>query len=189
MDRLELKHYATRDEVAGPQWEQAMEFSVKFLAKKIAKMDCGEAMAEGNFKMPAAEHFVFEAFTKLYKGDWEWSQHRALHTQIIRIALSDIHHYLESYKDREHPEMVEIDERLADHLADDEDFKDVVYEIAEQAAAGDKDLLDYLKAMRHCNNYELIAEELGLEMREVYQRQRKLLRRLEKRNFTQKTRK
>ena len=189
MDRLELKHYATRDEVADPQWEQAMEASVKFLAKKIAKMDCGEAMAEGNFGMPAAEHFVFEAFAKLYKGEWEWSQHRALHTQIIRIALSDIHHYLESYKDKEHPETVEIDERLADHLADDEDFKDVVYEIAEQAAAGDKDLLDYLKAMRRCNNYELIAEELGLEMREVYQRQRKLLRRLEKRNLTQKSRK
>ena len=77
--------------------------------------------------------------------------------------------------------MVEVDERLADRLTEDTDFMDVVYEIAEKAANGDKDLLDYLKAMRRCDDYELIGEELGIPIQEVYQRQRKLMRRLEKR--------
>jgi hypothetical protein len=60
---------------------------------------------------------------------------------------------------------------------------DVVYEIAECAADGDQDLLDYLKAMRRCDDYELIAEELGIPVQQVYQRQRKLIRRLEKRRI------
>ena len=34
--------------------------------------------------------------------------------------------------------------------------------------------------MRRCNDYKLMAEALGIELREVYQRQRKLLRRIEK---------
>ena len=87
--------------------------------------------------------------------------------------------------------MVELDPRLADRLTDDKDFMDVVYEIAEEVAAGDKDLLDYLKSMRRCDDYELIAEELGIPIQEVYQRQRKLMRRLEKRkqNLAQKLQK
>lgn len=180
MDKLQLRHYKGREEVADREWELAMEASTKFIAKKLEKKDCGEAMAEGNFGMPAAEHFVFQAFNKLYKGEWEWSQRRALHTQLIRIAMSDIHHYLAAWKKKDHPEQVELDEKLADRLKDDEDFLDVVYEIAERAAAGDKDLLDYLNAMRRCNDYKLMAEALGIELREVYQRQRKLLRRIEK---------
>ena len=91
-------------------------------------------------------------------------------------------HHLDSWNNSdEHPQMVEIDERLANHLTDDMDFMDVVYEIAERAADGDQDLLDYLKAMRRCDDYELIAEELDIPVQQVYQRQRKLLRRLEKR--------
>ena len=75
---------------------------------------------------------------------------------------------------------MEFDERIADHLTDDEDFLDIVYEKAERYAAGDEDLLSYLKAMRRCNNYDLIAEEMGVEIKIVYQLQRKLIRRIEK---------
>jgi hypothetical protein len=176
-----LEHYAQADLVSDPEWEMGMEVSVKFIAKLLAKMKCGAAMAEENFSMPPGEHFVFGAFDKLYTGEWEWNPHSAVHSQIIKIALSDIHHYLDSWKKREHPIVVEVDERLADRLTEDTDFMDVVYEIAEKAVNGDKDLLDYLKAMRRCDDYELIGEELGIPIQEVYQRQRKLMRRLEKR--------
>ena len=182
MTKVKLKQHPSRELVTDPEWELGMEVSVKFIAKKLAKMNCGAAMAEENFGVPAAEHFVFGAFTKLYTGEWEWDPHCAVHTQLIKIALSDIHHYLDSWNSKEdHPVMVEVDERLAGRLTDDTDFMDVVYEIAERAANGDQDLLDYLKAMRRCDDYELIAEEMGVEIRIVYQLQRKLMRRLEKR--------
>jgi uncharacterized protein (DUF111 family) len=37
--------------------------------------------------------------------------------------------------------------------------------------------------MRRCDDYKLIAEELGIPVQQVYQRQRKLIRRLEKRRI------
>ena len=77
--------------------------------------------------------------------------------------------------------MVEIDERLANRLKEDEDFMDIVYEEAQEAVDGEQDLLDYLKSMRRCDDYELIGEELRIPIREVYQLQRKLMRRIEKR--------
>ena len=90
-------------------------------------------------------------------------------------------HHIRDWEKNAPPEMVEIDERMADHLADDEDFMDIVYEIAEEAAAGDEQLLAYLKEVREVNNFEVIADDMGLTITEVYQLQRKLVRRLEKR--------
>lgn len=181
MESVKLKHYARPDMVSDSEWEQAMEVAVKYIQKKLTGKTYGGAFDEGVFDRPAAEHFVFEAFDKLYSGEWKWSEHRAIHTQLVKIALSDISHHLRDWKNKEHVEVVEFDERMADHLSDDEDFLDIVYEIAEEAADGDDDLLDYLKAMRRCNNYELIAEEMEIDIKYVYQLQRKLIRRLEKR--------
>lgn len=181
MGKTKFEHYDRCDLVEDPDWEIAMVVSVKYIAKIMNKMQCGKAMADGGFGVPPEEHFVFGAFDKLYTGEWEWNARQAIHTQLVKIALSDIHHYLDSWKTKEHVELVELDPRLADRLTDDKGFMDVVYEIAEEVAAGDKDLLDYLKSMRRCDDYELIGEELGIPIREVYQRQRKLMRRLEKR--------
>ena len=179
--KINFDHYAQADLVSDPEWEIGMEVSVKYIAKKLAKMQCGAAMAEENFGMPPEEHFVFGAYDKLYTGEWEWDTHSAVHTQLIKIALSDIHHHLDSWKTKVHPQMVDIDERLANRLKEDEDFMDIVYEEAQEAVAGEQDLLDYLKSMRRCDDYELIGEELGIPIQEVYQRQRKLMRRIEKR--------
>ena len=179
--KMNFDHYAQADLVSDPEWEIGMEVSVKYIAKKLAKMQCGAAMAEENFGMPPGEHFVFGAYDKLYTGEWEWDPHSAVHTQLIKIALSDIHHHLDSWKNKVHPQMVDIDERLANRLKEDEDFMDIVYEEAQEAVAGEQDLLDYLKSMRRCDDYELIGEELGIPIQEVYQRQRKLMRLIEKR--------
>lgn len=181
MARVKLKHFARPDMVSDPEWGQAMEVAVKYVEKKINRLNHCGALDESVFGISAAEHFVFGAFDKLFTGEWEWSEHRAIHTQLVKIALSDISHHLRDWKNKEHVEVVEFDERMADHLSDDEDFLDIVYEIAEEAADGDDDLLDYLKAMRRCNNYELIAEEMEIDIKYVYQLQRKLIRRLEKR--------
>lgn len=181
MGKTKFEHYDRCDLVEDPDWEIAMEVSVKYIAKILNKMQCDKAMADGDFGVQPEEHFVFGAFDKLYTGEWDWCPHQAIHTQLVKIVLSDIHHYLDSWKTKEHVELVELDPRLADRLTDDKDFMDVVYEIAGEVAAGDKDLLDYLKAMRCCDDYESIGEELGIPIREVYQRQRKLMRRLEKR--------
>ena len=180
MARVKLKHVARPDMVSDPEWGEAMEVAVKYVEKKISRMNHCGALDESVFGVSAAEHFVFGAFDKLFNGEWEWSGHRAIHTQLVKIALSDICHHLRDWKKKDHLEIVEFDERIADHLTDDEDFLDIVYEKAEGYAAGDEDLLKYLKAMRRCNNYELIAEEMDVEVRVVYQLQRKLIRRIEK---------
>jgi hypothetical protein len=187
MGKTKFEHFDRCDLVEDPDWEVAMEVSVKYIAKILNKMQCERAMQDGHFEVPPEDHFVFGAFDKLYTGEWEWCKHQAIHTQIVKIALSDIHHYLDSWKGKEHVQLVEVDEKLANKLTEDKDFMDVVYEIAEEVAAGDKDLLDYLKSMRRCDDYELIGEELGIPIREVYQRQRKLMRRLEKRKQKPKT--
>lgn len=181
MRKTQFEHYDRCDLVEDPDWEIAMEVSVKYIAKILNRMHCEKAMTDGHFEVPPEEKFVFDAFDKLYTGEWDWCSHQAIHTQLVKISLSDIHHYLDSWKTKEHVQLVELDPRLADRLKDDNDFLDVVYEIAEEVAAGDKDLLDYLKAMRRCDDYELIGIELEISIREVYQRQRKLMRRLEKR--------
>lgn len=66
MAKVKLKQHASRELVTDLEWELGMEVAVKFVAKKLAKMNCGAAMAESNFGMPAAEHFVYGAFDKLY---------------------------------------------------------------------------------------------------------------------------
>ena len=181
MERVKLKHFARPDMVSDPEWEQGMEVAVKYIEKKISRLNHCGALDEGVFAIPTAEHFVFGAFDKLFTGEWEWSEHRAIHTQLVKIALSDISHHLRDWKKKEHVEVVEFDERIADHLTDDEDFLDIVYEIAEEAAADDEQLMLYLRKVREVNNYEVIAEDMGLTITEVYQLQRKLVRRLEKR--------
>lgn len=182
MEHVKLKHYARPDLASGEDWSQALEVSAKYLAKKMQNKRAGGAFDDSVFDgEPAPEHFAFMAFDKLYSGQCKWSEHRALHTQIIRIALRDMSHHIRDWEKNAPPEMVEIDEHMADHLADDEDFLDIVYEIAEEAAADDEQLMLYLRKVREVNNYEVIAEDMGLTITEVYQLQRKLVRRLEKR--------
>lgn len=177
----DLKPHAGPQSVSDEEWMLALEITAKFIAKKLYAHTNGGAFDENVFGMPAYEYFSKQAFEKLYTGKWKWCSYRAVHTQLIRIAISDMRHHVESWElDTMHPTMVEMDERLADRLADDDDFMDLVYERAEEAARGDEDLLQYLTAMRRCNNYELIGQELGISLREVYQRQRKLIRRLQK---------
>lgn len=184
-NRQKWKLHEGRDTVSDPEWWLALEVTVKWIAKKLAGHMNGGAFDESVFGMPAPEHFANQAFEKLYTGEWEWCSYRAVHTQMIRIALSDIHHHLDSWnKSNEHLQMVEIDERLAERLAEDKDFMDLMYEKANEYAGKDKDLLEYVAAVRKYNNYDVIAEELRIEKTKVYQRQRKLFRRIQTRKVS-----
>ncbi len=178
-NRQKWKLHEERESVSDPEWWLALEVTAKFIAKKLAGHMNGGAFDEMVFGMPATEYFANKAFEKLYTGEWAWCSHRAVHTQMIRIALSDMHHHLEVWDDEVMPAMVEINEQLADRLAEDIDFMDVMYEKAYEYAGEDNDLQEYVTAVRHFNNYDVIAEELGIEKPKVYQRQRKLFRRIQ----------
>ena len=173
------KLHAGPESVSDKEWELALEVTAKWIAKKLAGHMNGGAFDESVFGMPAPEYFATQAFDKLYTGEWEWCSYRAVHTQMIRIALSDMHHHLETWNEEEVPQFVEIDEHLAERLAADMDFMDVMYEKAHQFADGDKELDEYVDAVRKYNNYDVIAEELHIEKTKVYQRQRKLFRRIQ----------
>ena len=87
MTKVKLKQHASRKLVTDPEWELGMEVAIKYVAKKLAKMNCGAAMAEENFGMPAAEHFVYGAFDKLYTG--VWYKIRSITTQSHGLKSSD----------------------------------------------------------------------------------------------------
>lgn len=176
--------HAGPESVSDSEWMLALEVTAKWIAKKLAGHMNGGAFDESVFGMPAPEYFANQAFDKLYTGEWEWCSYRAVHTQMIRIALSDMHHHLETWKEEDSPQMVEIDERLADRLANDMDFMDVMYDKAYEFAGKDDDLVEYVSAVRMYNNYDVIAEELRIEKTKVYQRQRKLFRRIEARKIS-----
>lgn len=179
MGRVKFKQLVRPDMVSDQEWWLALEVTAKYIAKKLEGHMNGGAFDESVFGMPAPEYFSKIAFEKLYTGEWEWCSYRAVHTQLIRIALSDMHHHVEEWMKHTHREMIEIDEQLAEQLAEDEAIMDLVYEKAEEAAKGDKELLDYIEAVRLYNDYNIIAEKLTIEKRDVYQRQRKLIRRLQ----------
>ena len=183
-NKQKWKLHEGRDTVSDPEWWLALEVTAKWIAKKLAGYMNGGAFDESVFGMPAPEHFANQAFEKLYTGEWEWCSYRAVHTQMIRIALSDMHHHLETWNEADTPETVEIDERLADRLAEDMDFMDLMYDKAYEYAGKDEDLVEYVEAVRKYNNYEVIAEELHIEKKKVYQRQRKLFRRIELRKIS-----
>ena len=176
---VKQKRHADRESVSGPEWLLALETTAKWVAKKLAGHMNGGAFDESVFGMPAPEYFANRAFDKLYTGEWEWCSYRAIHTQMIRIALSDMHHHIEVWKEDDQPQMVEIDERLAERLAEDMDFMDVMYDKAYEFAGEDEDLVEYVGAVRKFNNYDVIADELHIEKVKVYQRQRKLFRRIQ----------
>lgn len=176
--------HAGPETVSDSEWMLALEVTAKWIAKKLAGHMNGGAFDESVFGMPAPEYFANQAFDKLYTGEWEWCSYRAVHTQMIRIALSDMHHHLETWSEEDSPQMVEIDERLADRLANDMDFMDVMYDKAYEFAGKDDDLVEYVSAVRKYNNYDVIAEELRIEKTKVYQRQRKLFRRIEARKIS-----
>lgn len=62
MARVKLKHFARPDMVSDPDWEQGMEVAVKYIEKKISRLNHCGALDEGVFVIPTAEHFVFGAF-------------------------------------------------------------------------------------------------------------------------------
>lgn len=176
-------YYERLDMVGHPEWQQAIDVAKKYVEKKLKLFAPCEALNERVFGMPAAEHFVLGAFDKLFTGEWEWSAHRAVHTQLVGISLSDIRHHLRDWQKQTHLEWVQLDERMADRMAEDEEVLDFAYDIAEKAVKGDQALLAYLQAMRRCNNYEEMAKEMGIGIQQVYQLQRKLIRRIKKRRY------
>lgn len=184
MHKEKPKQHAKLRDVSDQEWWLALEVTAKWIAKKLAGHMKGGAFDESVFGMPAPEHFANQAFEKLYTGEWEWCSYRAVHTQMIRIALSDMHHHLETWNEEDAPKMVEIDELLADRLAEDMDFMDMMYDKAYEYAGKDEDLVEYVGAVRKYNNYDVIAEELRIEKTKVYQRQRKLFRRIEARKVS-----
>lgn len=87
MTKVKLKQHASCELVTDPEWELGMEVAVKFIAKKLAKMNCGAAMDEENLGMPAAEHFVYGAFDKLNTGVWECTYFCSLPSRIPAVQL------------------------------------------------------------------------------------------------------
>lgn len=55
MERVKLKHFARPDMVSDPDWEQGMEVAVKYIAKKISRLNHCGALDDSAVRISAIE--------------------------------------------------------------------------------------------------------------------------------------
>lgn len=159
-------------------WREALENLERFLYWRLRHLTNGGAFSEETLGMPAVEYYKATACEKLLTGEWRWDRRKTPTRQLIVIASSMISKRVRQYERT--PKMVDID-TLRDELVEEEadDIVETAYEIAAERVKGIKELEEYLWAVREYNNYEEIAVHLDIPIREVYQRQRRLLRRVQ----------
>ena len=116
-------------------------------------------------------------------NEWEWQDRFTLEEQLRRIADNLISKRIEAWNRRQ-PEQVIVyidlnilDEALCDS---DEDGMEETYERAFEAVKDDEELTEYVEAIRECNDLNDICEYLGIEKKDAYNLNKRLLRKLRK---------
>ena len=141
-------------------------------------------------------------------NEWEWQERFTLEEQLRRIADNLISKRIEAWNRRQ-PEQVIVyidlnilDEALCDSDEDEEgydpeklrmdtneyrvmydqdgDEMEETYERAFEAVKDDEELTEYVAAIRECNDLNDICEYLGIEKKDAYNLNKRLLRKLRK---------
>lgn len=132
-----------------------------------------------------------ECYLAIHNGEWRWPENRKLSTQMIQIAKSRMAHRVRDFMKRDkakdnlptsqmtYTQQMQMEE-AAGQWELEYTLRDLGYEIAATAVADDPLLLRYLEVLYQLNCYDLMAEKLGMEEREVIKLERKLLKSLAK---------
>lgn len=163
--------------ISEAEWQRAIKQLVVFLRWKMRNLSRNGAFSEAELGMPAVDYFRSEACYKLISGAWRWNPRRSLALQLIAIASNLISKHAAQYM--RNAETVPL-EALSGEVAEDEDHNmtDAAYAIAFEKVRGDKELEEYLKAVREYNDYKEISIHLKITLNEVYLLERRLMRRV-----------
>lgn len=143
----------------------------------------------------------------MVSNEWEWQERFTLEEQLRRIADNLISKRVEAWNRRQ-PEQVIVyidltilDEALCDSDEEegydpeklrmdtdeyrvmydqDGDEMEETYERAFEAVKDDEELTEYVEAIRECNDLNDICEYLGIEKKDAYNLNKRLLRKLRK---------
>ena len=163
--------------ISETEWQNAVKQLVVFLRWKMRNMSKNGAFSEAELGMPAVDYFRSEACYKLLSGAWRRDPSRALSLQLIAIASALISKHAKKYT--KNTETVSL-EALSGEVAEDEELNmtDAAYAIAFEKVRGYRELEEYLKAVREYNDYKEISIHLHLTIREVYQLEKRMMRRV-----------
>lgn len=163
--------------ISEAEWQRSIKQLVVFLRWKLRNMSKNGAFSEAALGMPAVDYFRSEACYKLISGAWRWSPSRSLAQQLIAIASALISKHAKQYTKRD--ETISLEESQKEVVNDEEDnLTDAAYAIAFEQVKGVKELEEYLKAVREYNDYKEISIHLHITMQEVYQLERRMMRRV-----------
>lgn len=163
--------------ISEAEWQCAIRQLVVFLRWKLRNMSKNGAFGEAALGMPAVDYFRSETCYKLISGAWRWNPKRSLALQLIAIASNLISKHAAQYM--RNAETVSLEAQSGEVAEDEEhNMTDAAYAIAFEKVRGDKELEEYLKAVREYNDYKEISIHLKITLNEVYLLERRLMRRV-----------
>ena len=136
------------------------------------------ALSERSLGEDAISHFSHEAILKLWDCSWEWKDEYSLYEQLKRIIGSLISEEIRKFKLRGEKNPQTLDEKVGTNEEND-DFRDEFREWMALVAEGDGDLEAYVRAVIACPSSKDIAEEMGIDVKDVYNLTKRLKRKLE----------
>lgn len=133
----------------------------------------------------AIEVIAPDCYLKIHEGDWRWHKNWKLSTQLIQVARSIMSHIIRDYKKRlcdgellacdMTPSQLKKMDEAEKQLTLEFDMREEGFKIAEKIVSDNPQFMLYLEALRDSNCYELIAEKMNMEVKEVLKVERKLL--------------
>ncbi|MBQ9293937.1 MAG: hypothetical protein IJ219_03305 [Bacteroidaceae bacterium] len=182
LDRL--KQLEKLDRVTEAEWREALSALTAWIAWRLRGKTSYGAHSEEELGMPAADYYIGEAVMRLFECRWEWQDRFSLKDQLIRMVGSLIDTQLKAYQlkvEEGRCSTGEVDaSTLSDSLPDDDYTLDVAYEIAQAKVKGDNELESFLDAIRTFNDFKAISSHLNITIDQVYNLQKRLMRRLGK---------
>lgn len=134
-----------------------------------------------------------ECYKDLWDGKWNWPEDRKLSTQLCYMAKSKMLHQVRDYLNRKKtrpelftshmtPEQLKEMEETANRWAAENDIRDreLGYSMAAEAVSKNALYLRYLEVLYDWDSYDFIAEKLNMEVVEVVNVEKKMLKFIKK---------
>ena len=164
--------------ISDKEWKDTLNALYSYVGYKCKWYMSEGALSEKNLGEDAISHFAHEAIHKLWDCSWEWKEEYSLYEQLKRIIGSLISEEIRKFKLRGGKNPLTLKENIGTYEEKD-DFRDEFREWMTLVAEGDDDLETYVKAVIACPSSKDIAEEMGIDTKDVYNLTKRLKRKLE----------
>lgn len=132
-----------------------------------------------NFNGKEPIDFVGEVILKVMEGKRDWTKAQCSFTEFLLGCLkSEISNFFKTHKNIYDNELLDIPS--SEHSSTDEDKRNQVFELLKQEGADDNELLIFEYWVDGITKPNEIAKDLGIEVKEVYNIIKRLVRRLPK---------